>query len=384
MKRIMFWLSFTATFTGAVFGQSSKLDSRLREKVRNPGAEKIAVIIQRTVPGTPADDAEVVRAGGKILRTFTTLKAQLAEVPVSQLEKLAAKPTVKRISIDEDVVNQAGEPGIVSGAALATQTYGVTGRGIGIAVIDSGIFLHQDLAKSIIKAVDFVNAGRTGGYDPFGHGTHVAGILAGSGANSGGVHKGVATRANLIDLRVLNGHGSGKTSNVIAAIEWAIANRNATGNDGKTSLNIRIINLSLGHRPYEAPADDPLTTICRIAVQKGIIVVAAAGNYGRDSNDNTVYGGITSPGNEPSDDGLGNRQPIGRYGGHLQFAGTDGFRPSPQTRHRGARVEGHCRVEPELDTHHPKPTTANRRDLHHTQRHQHGCAGGFRRRGTDA
>src|SRR5439155_18539226 len=97
-----------------------------------------------------------------------------------------------------------------------------------------------------------------------------------------------------------NGHGSGKTSNVIEAIEWAIANQNAIGDDGKTNLNIRIINISLGHRPYEAPVDDPLATICRIAVQKGIIVVATAGNYGRDSGGNTVYVGITSPGIVPS------------------------------------------------------------------------------------
>ncbi|PYR89545.1 MAG: hypothetical protein DMG19_07060, partial [Acidobacteria bacterium] len=87
-------------------------------------------------------------------------------------------------------------------------------------------------------------------------------------------------------------------SNTIAAIQWAIHNRYSTGSNGY-SLNIRVINLSLGHRPYEPAKTDPLTTICRVAVKNGIVVVVSAGNHGKNSNGTTVYGGISSPGNEP-------------------------------------------------------------------------------------
>ena len=78
-----------------------------------------------------------------------------------------------------------------------------------------------------------------------------------------------------------------------------INNRNARGNDGQT-LNIRVINLSLGHLPLESAATDPLAVACRMAVKAGIVVVASAGNYGHDTLGNIVYGGITTPGIEPS------------------------------------------------------------------------------------
>jgi serine protease AprX len=104
---------------------------------------------------------------------------------------------------------------------------------------------------------------------------------------------------NLVNLRVLDKNGSGYTSNVINAIQWAIANRNAIGPNGKP-LNIRVLNLSLGHAPYESAATDPLTIACRKAVAAGIVVVVSAGNYGKDDNGNPVFGGITSPGTEPS------------------------------------------------------------------------------------
>jgi subtilisin family serine protease len=103
----------------------------------------------------------------------------------------------------------------------------------------------------------------------------------------------------LVDLRVLDSTGSGYTSDVIAAIDWALQNKNAMGNDGQP-MNIRVLNLSLGHRPFESTATDPLATAARMAVQDGIVVVAAAGNYGKDALGETIYGGITSPGNDPA------------------------------------------------------------------------------------
>jgi serine protease AprX len=131
--------------------------------------------------------------------------------------------------------------------------------------------------------------------DAFGHGTHVAGIIAGSGTAALGVTSlytgGIAPGANIINVRVLGADGSGLTSDVIAGIDWAIANR--------TKYNIRILNLSLGHPVAEPAVLDPLDQAVARAAQAGLIVVAAAGNQGVAANGAPIMGGIMVPGNSP-------------------------------------------------------------------------------------
>jgi serine protease AprX len=130
--------------------------------------------------------------------------------------------------------------------------------------------------------------------DGYGHGTHVASIIGGTGELSTNLqYQGIAPNVNLIGLRVLDSSGAGLTSNVIAAIEWAVAN--------KAQYGIRIINLSLGHPIYEPAAQDPLVQAVEAAVRAGIVVVASAGNYGMNmETGQTGYAGISSPGNAPS------------------------------------------------------------------------------------
>src|SRR5438552_7522677 len=170
MKRTLYVLSFLALFAGSVFGQNPKFDKKLNDKVtKGNAAEKVRVIIQRRTPASPSEKGDITNGGGKIRREFKLLKSQVADVPVSLLPKLAGNPSIIHISIDEPVKAHAGEPYTVSGAQLANQHYGVTGNGIGVAVVDSGIASHPDL--TVAKAVDFVDASHTGGYDPFGHGT---------------------------------------------------------------------------------------------------------------------------------------------------------------------------------------------------------------------
>ena len=136
--------------------------------------------------------------------------------------------------------------------------------------------------------------GNTVTSDMQGHGTHVAGLAAGSNLQWGGTthYKGVAPNAKLINLRVLDNLGKGTASNVIAAIDWTIAN--------KATYNIRVINLSLGTGAKDSYTTDPLCQPARRAFNAGIVVVASAGNNGKDANGNKVYGGIGSPGIEPS------------------------------------------------------------------------------------
>ena len=130
------------------------------------------------------------------------------------------------------------------------------------------------------------------GLDFFGHGTHVAGIVAGNGALSHGNFTGVAPNANIISLRVLDQYGAGTDSTVIAGIHRAI--------QLKSTYNIRVINLSLGRPVFESYTLDPICQAAEAAWQAGIVVVAAAGNYGRNSPyGNGGYGTIASPGNDP-------------------------------------------------------------------------------------
>src|SRR5262249_29550177 len=131
---------------------------------------------------------------------------------------------------------------------------GITGRNVTVAVIDSGVSsLQGDLKNRILAWKDFVDPNATMMVDEYGHGTHVAGIIAGSGAGSqggDGPYYGMAPGANIVSLRVLGADGSGNVSTVIDAINWTIAN--------KDKFKIRVINLSLGHPATSSYTDDPL------------------------------------------------------------------------------------------------------------------------------
>src|SRR3984957_9797128 len=178
---------------------------------------------------------------------------------------------------------------------------GYTGTGIGVAVIDSGIYAHDDLKTAngsgsrIVYSQSFIPG--LNASDQFGHGTHVAGIVGSNGKDSTGrsftrTLQGVAPNVNLINLRVLDANGAGTDAGVIAAIDTAISLKN--------TYNIRVINLSLGRPVFESYTLDPLCQAAEAAWKAGIIVVAAAGNSGRDNSMGTNgYGTINAPGNDP-------------------------------------------------------------------------------------
>src|SRR6185436_1401873 len=167
-----------------------------------------------------------------------------------------------------------------------------TGAGIAVAVIDSGIdFGHNALKKRVLATVDFTGGN---GQDVYGHGTHVAAIIAGQGGRTAdtSAYGGIAPGAFIVNLRVLGADGSGYASDVVEAIDWAIEHRKA--------YNIKVINLSLGTPVLQAYRDDPVCEAVERAVAAGIVVVVAAGNNGQTVDGKRIYGGITSPGNTPN------------------------------------------------------------------------------------
>lgn len=172
---------------------------------------------------------------------------------------------------------------------------GYTGEGIGVAIVDSGISSHSAIGSRVVARANFVSWEPYVAGDAFGHGTHVAAAVAGSVTSASRVTSayagGSAPDAHLVDVRVLGTRGMGLTSDVIAGIDWAIANRKR--------FNIRVMTLALGHPVTEPSSTDPLGRAVARASAAGIVVVASAGNYGRTSDGAPVLGGITSPGNSP-------------------------------------------------------------------------------------
>jgi len=291
-------------FAGAR-AQDGRLDSVLRKRARQlTGMSRVIVEFR----GTP-DVRAITGRGGVAGKRLSRLRAHVAEIANSRLAALANDPRVARISIDRPAFATMERTGAAIGAAMARQDLGVTGAGVGIALIDSGVSSwHDDLymdrdggsanyAPRVVHFKDFVNpyesvdAYAEYPYDDYGHGTHVAGIIAGSGYDSNGARTGVAPKANIIGLKVLDFSGAGYVSDVISAIDYAISVRAA--------YNIRVINLSVGSGIYETYNTDPLAQAARRAVDAGIVVVAASGNLGRRANGESQYGGITSPGNAP-------------------------------------------------------------------------------------
>jgi len=160
---------------------------------------------------------------------------------------------------------------------------------VGIAVIDSGISASPEFDTRISAFYDFTKGGvATLPFDDYGHGTHVAGLIGGNGAQAS-QYRGSRLSVHLIGLKVLDGFGAGKTSDVIAAIRVRDRHR--------SELDIDVINLSLGHFILESASTDPLVQAVERAVHAGIVVVTAAGNFGTNPQTGLVgYAGIMSPG----------------------------------------------------------------------------------------
>jgi serine protease AprX len=282
-------------------GRGHKLSADLANFPLNSDGT-VSVIIQFNQTPTAKHFADLATRGGKMKFSLEHINGAAYRIPVSVLAWLENHPDVayvspdriNKISSDDDIPAVTGD--------VARQQFAVDGTGIGIAVVDSGVFNHDDLQKAtgtgsrIVYSESFI-PGDTSTSDAYGHGTHVAGILAGNGHDSANGYPaqyiGVAPNANIINLRVLDATGAGSDSQVIAAIQRAITL--------KSTYNIRVMNLSLGRNIYESYTLDPVCQAVEAAWKSGIVVVVAAGNGGRTNSYGTQgYGSIQAPGNDPN------------------------------------------------------------------------------------
>jgi len=285
-------------------GAAKKLDPLLKKELK---ADKKSRVIVRGRRGS-SPDAAISREGGALGAALGIIDGRVTELTHQKIAKLAEDAGVTQIDLDRPsyaLTDQRTKQ--MSGITTLRSQLGYDGSGVGIAVIDSGVSpTHPDLlyktsttllgsltyvsSPRVAKFVDFVQS-KTTAYDDYGHGTHVAGIIAGTGILTNGNRAGVAPAATIVALKALGATGTGTISSIIAAIDYAVQNRQ--------TYNIRVINLSVGAGVYQSYMTDPLTVACRRAAEAGIVVVAAAGNLGRKADGTPQYRSITAPGNAP-------------------------------------------------------------------------------------
>jgi serine protease AprX len=291
-------LCLTGGLSGQVTAPLATLSADLLSLLLSGDDRPVRAIVRGDVPAIvqrAADDGLPVL---RVLDGFVVVQGR-----PSALRVLRGVPGVEAVSRDLRVVPsmvvsdramgadqaRAPLPGLLGLGGLP----GLTGGGVGVAIVDSGISAHRALDGKVVAAVSFV-PGDPSTEDAYGHGTHIAGLIAGTASsNTTPLYRtGIAPGAHLINVRVLGREGAGYTSDVIAGIQWVLANR--------TRLRIRIVNLSLGHPVVESCAADPLCVAAERAVAAGLVVVASAGNAGKDEHGRPVLGSISSPGNAPS------------------------------------------------------------------------------------
>lgn len=227
---------------------------------------------------------EVASLDIEVTHQFETLPGVVAEVTAAGWEALQNRPDVAAVALDLPVHSTLGESAQFIGAGDVNFYLDIWGAGVNVAVLDTGIDLnHPDLAPQIVAQRCFSRGNclpnRTdtsdNAQDENGHGTHVAGIIASQGTFS---PAGVASKTRLVPIRVLGANGLGYISDVIAGIDWLVANQ--------AVLNVKIINMSLGGGAYRGECDqaDANTMLFAKAVnaarQAGITLFAAAGNDG--------------------------------------------------------------------------------------------------------
>ncbi len=254
---------------------------------------------------------DVTNLGGSILGQLPLINGVVALLDGPGIVSLSNQSNVVYISPDRPLIPlDVNANGAINAQFAAQSNY--TGAGIGVALIDSGVNNHVDLYTGILPLPRVVSnqsflPGNSNTADQYGHGTHIAGLIAGDGLASTGplftqTFKGVAPGAKIVNLRVLDANGAGTDSEVIAAINQAISM--------KSTYNIRVMNLSLGRAVFESYQQDPLCQAVEQAWKSGIVVVVAAGNDGRYLP-TQGYGTITAPGNDPYVITVGAMKPMG-------------------------------------------------------------------------
>ena len=271
---------------------AAKADPALAGDAAAAPASTLHVIVRESVPAT--DDAEqlVKDLGGNVTHELPIIGGFSAQLPGSALADLARSEWVSlvwgdgqiRMSGSTSPYNSQDPNTFWRQSIRLNQVDGLyDGTGVTVALLDTGVSQSGDLGNRVLARVDLTPD--HDGFDRYGHGTHLSGIIAGTGAASGGQWRGVAPGANLVSVKVAGSDGSTDVSVVIAGLQWVVSNR--------ATYNIRILNLAFGTDSKQSYSVDPLDYAVEQAWFSGILVVASAGNRGPDG------GTVNKPGDDP-------------------------------------------------------------------------------------
>jgi serine protease AprX len=249
----------------------------------------LGLIVRETNPSSAEAEEVLRRLGGTVTHELPIIGSFSGRLPARALPALAGSPAVARIWSDgrlhprSDLLaqydTQAADKVWMSTIEAEPLS---SGAGVTVALLDTGVSEVPDLGDRVLARVDFTPD--HDGYDRFGHGTHMAGIIAGDGSSSAGRWPGVAPRANLVSVKVAGADGSTDVSVVIAGLQWVVAH--------KSEYDISILNLSYGTDSTQSYLVDPLDYAVEQVWASGIFVVVAAGNRGGS-------GTVSKPGDDP-------------------------------------------------------------------------------------
>jgi serine protease AprX len=296
-------------------GSSAPLDPRIATLAAHHPTATVQAIVQFNATVTAAKaNADAAHVRGRIIGNLPIIHGLALSLTAAEARSMATNPDVHAVSLNTTVNTESLPLHMIGGQSVPTnqlqttydQTlgvlplwkFGVTGTGVGVAVVDTGVdgalpdFASKDHGASRVVASAVANADATTATDSYGHGTDVAGIVAGNGDNRGpgdpeyGHYIGVAPNANLISIKVSDETGEASVLDVIYGLQFAV--------EHQSQFNIRVINLSLSSTTPQSYKTDPLDAAVESAWMHGIVVVAAAGNKGTAS-DAVQY----SPANDP-------------------------------------------------------------------------------------
>jgi hypothetical protein len=289
-------------------------------------ASQFVSVIVRENPGASSRPETLVKdAGGKVGRRIDIINGFVADVPKPALDSLESDPAVHSVTPNAPVkflgrrIKPTYDPAefmrYIAHSAIGAGSYyrnGITGKGVGVALIDTGTVPVQglDAPGKVIHGPDLSfdsQAPNVAHLDAYGHGTHMAGIVAGNdGHFDQSSNKlpfwGIAPDAHVVSLKVGDAQGTTDVSQVIAAIDWVVQHRNDPG------LNIKVLNLSFGTDGTQNYRIDPLAYAAEVAWRKGIVVVVAGGNAGYGSSK------LNNPAYDPFVISVGGTDTLGTFG----------------------------------------------------------------------
>jgi serine protease AprX len=296
---------------GKGVGYRARLSWRNKGRIAAAGAAVVAALAGTSMAGVPAASASpsetvivtstgllspaaaVLELGGTVLTQYHLIDGVDALIPTAVEPLLAAIPGITvtpDVSVSVQSTTESTGPHTPSDAFLQETgsaqlaSGGDTGQGVTVAVLDTGIDNLPDFSGRLVGGVDLTN-GNNPFQDSYGHGTFVAGLIAGNGASSNRQYSGEAPGAKLVSIKVAGADGTTHLGTLISGLEWAA--------DHQSTYGIKVLNISLGLKPGQSTVINPLDQAVEAVWNSGIAVVASAGNAG------PFNGTILSPGDDP-------------------------------------------------------------------------------------